>query len=51
LAFDGANLYVAEKSNNQLQRINGIYNLSGAIDKAADVALSFTAPESIALSY
>ena len=51
LAFDGRNLYVAEKSNNQLQRIDNLYSLSGLKDMTASLSLSFTAPESIALSY
>ena len=50
LAFDGSSLFVAEKSNNQLQRIDGLYTLEGMVNAEADAVLSFTAPESIALS-
>lgn len=50
LAFDGENLYVAEKSNNQLQRIDDIYSLSGVLNRAPDSMMTFTAPESIAIA-
>ncbi len=50
LVFDGSHLFVAEKSNNQLQRIDNIYSLSGQVVSAPTVSLPFTAPESIALS-
>ena len=50
LAFDGTNLYVAEKSNNQLQRIDNIYSLNGSLNRAPDKVLTFSAPESIAIS-
>jgi hypothetical protein len=50
ITFDGSNLYVAEKSNNQLQRIDNIYSLSGLMNRAPDKVLSFTAPESIAIA-
>lgn len=49
LAFDGTNLYVAEKSNNQIQRIDDIYSMSGLLNQAPDKMLAFTAPESIAI--
>ncbi|RVU86619.1 hypothetical protein EOL70_04005 [Leucothrix sargassi] len=49
IAFDGTNLYVAEKSNNQLQRIDDIYSLSGVLNQAPDIMLPFTAPESVAI--
>ncbi|MEZ5534570.1 MAG: hypothetical protein R3F02_02995 [Thiolinea sp.] len=50
LAFDGRNLYVAEKSNNQLQKIENIYDLNGLQNRAPDKASPFTAPESVVLS-
>jgi hypothetical protein len=50
LAFDGKSLYVAEKSNNQLQKIDDIYALSGLLNRAPDTVLPFTAPESVVLS-
>ena len=50
LAFDGTNLYVAEKSNNQIQRIDNIYALEGVMNRAPDKMMTFTAPESIAIS-
>lgn len=50
LAFDGKNLYVAEKSNNQLQKIEDIYALSGLLNRAPDKVLNFNAPESVVLS-
>ena len=49
LAFDGTHLFVAEKSNNQLQRIDDIYSLSGVMNRAPDKMLPFTAPESIVI--
>jgi hypothetical protein len=42
-------LFVAEKSNNQLQRIDDIYSLSGVMNRAPDKMLPFTAPESIVI--
>lgn len=50
LAFDGKALYVAEKSNNQLQKIDDIYALKGLLNRAPDTALPFSGPESIVLS-
>jgi len=50
LAFDGTNLYVAEKSNNQIQRIDNIYALEGVMNRAPDKMMTFTAPESIAIA-
>jgi len=49
LAFDGTNLYVAEKSNGEVQRIDNIYSLSGALDRAPDETIGFSGPESIAI--
>jgi len=50
LAFDGSNLFVAEKSNNQLQRIDNIYSLSGLQNVAPTKSLPFAGAESIALA-
>lgn len=52
LAFDGTNLFVAEKSNNAILRYNNILSLisAGADDRVANASLSFTAPESVVIT-
>lgn len=48
LAFDGGNLYVAEKANDLVLRYDDILSLTGSLNQAADVSLSVTKPESLA---
>lgn len=49
IAYDGTNLFVAEKANNMVLRYNNILGLSGDLDRAADVAQAVTAPESVSI--
>lgn len=49
LAFDGADLYVAEKSRDLVLRIGGVLKLKGVTDLAPSGAVTVTAPESVAL--
>lgn len=48
IAFDGKDLYVAEKSNDRILRFNNILESAGG-DIAADAEFNFVKPESIAL--
>ena len=48
IAFDGRNLYVAEKSNNALLRFDDILSHASG-DVPWDFSLARTAPESVAL--
>ena len=49
IAYDGADLYVAEKSNNVIMRFDDILE-SASGDIAADASIAFTRPESVALN-
>lgn len=51
IAFDGTNLYVAEKANSALLRYDGILDLRGVLDVAEDVALELANPESVHIAY
>ncbi|MBC8170085.1 MAG: fasciclin domain-containing protein [Anaerolineae bacterium] len=48
LAFDGTNLYVAEKANDLVLRYDNILSLTGTLNQPADLMLSVTKPESLA---
>jgi uncharacterized surface protein with fasciclin (FAS1) repeats len=48
IAFDGANLIVAEKANDAVLSYNDFLGLSGSLNQAADVVLELTKPESLA---
>lgn len=48
VAYDGTNLYVAEKSNDLIMRFDGIRS-SGGGNIAPDASISVTAPESVSL--
>lgn len=52
LAFDGSDLYVAEKSNNVILKFNNILGASAASvqDRSPDISLNFTAPESVVIT-
>lgn len=50
VTFDGANLYVAEKSNDRILRFDNILAQSGGLDIAPSLALASNKPESVALS-
>ncbi len=49
VAFDGANIYVAEKSNDVVLRYDNILDMMGMADQAADMSLEVTKAESVAL--
>jgi hypothetical protein len=49
ITFDGANLYVAEKSNDVILRYDNILNRPGTFNVAADVMTTRNKPESVAL--
>ena len=51
IGFDGANLYVAEKSNSLVLRYDGVLALTGANNTAASASIVVTNPESVALAY
>ncbi|MBD1940511.1 hypothetical protein [Microcoleus sp. FACHB-68] len=50
ITFDGANLYVAEKSNNLIMRFDGILNQLGSLDIAPTLSTARNKPESVALA-
>ena len=49
IAFDGADLYIAEKTNNMILRYDDILESAGG-DLAPDASMMFTRPESVALT-
>ena len=49
LSFDGSSVYIAEKSNSLLLRIDGLLGLSGFLNEPADVQLAVMNPESVQL--
>ena len=49
LAFDGTDVYIAEKLNNQLLIYRGVLSQTGLLDVAADESVSASAPESVTL--
>jgi hypothetical protein len=51
IAFDGVNLYVAEKAGSLLLRWDGILSLTGANNTAATVSVAAQNPESVQLEY
>ncbi len=51
IAFDGTNLYVAEKSKNIVLRFDDVLNLTGVTDFAPSGAVTVTAPESVVLAH
>lgn len=50
LAFDGNNLYVAEKARDVVLRFGGVLELTGVTDLAPSGAVTVTAPESVVLA-
>lgn len=50
ITFDGANLYVAEKSNNLITRFDGILKQSGVLNIAPNRTSARNRPESVALA-
>ena len=48
IAYDGTNLYVAEKTQNVVERYDNIRSSAGG-NVAASLSVSVTAPESISL--
>jgi sugar lactone lactonase YvrE len=51
LAFDGADLYIAEKANSAVLRYDGALGLRGRVDAPADAAIAVTNPESVHLVF
>jgi hypothetical protein len=51
IAFDGVNLYVAEKANSALLRYDAILERAGVLDVAEDIALELANPESVFIVY
>lgn len=51
IAFDGVNLYVAEKSNNVVLRFDGVLELTGNNNIAADASIEVPGAESVQLAY
>ena len=49
LAFDGTDVYIAEKLNNQVLIYRGVLDLNGLVEVAADESVAVTAPESVTL--
>jgi len=49
IAFDGADVYIAEKSNDQLLVYTDVLSLQGTLDTAADVSVVQSKPESVSL--
>lgn len=49
LAYDGANLYVAEKSRDVVLRFDGVLSHSGTVDLAPSGAVTVLQPESVVL--
>ncbi len=47
LAFDGVDLYVAEKANSMVLRYDGVLALAGEIDAAADASIEVVNAESV----
>ena len=50
VAFDGAAIFVAEKSNDVVLRYDDILSLSGTLNVAADAQIAVTKPESVSLT-
>ncbi|HEY8379469.1 MAG TPA: hypothetical protein VIK91_23415, partial [Nannocystis sp.] len=51
IAFDGENLYVAEKANSLVLRFNGVLGLAGEVNQAADASIDAPSVESVALLF
>ncbi len=51
LAFDGANVYIAEKANSAVLRYDNILELEGFLNFSADYAIDVPNPESVQLNY
>lgn len=51
LAWDGANLYVAEKANSAVQRIDGVLGLQGLVNEAPAATIEVANAESVGLYY
>lgn len=51
IAFDGANLYVAEKSNASVLRFDGVLDLAGNNNIAASAMIEVPGAESVQLAY
>jgi hypothetical protein len=51
IAFDGADLFVAEKANSLLLRYDALLSLNGVVNQAADAAAMVTNPESVQLRF
>ncbi|MEZ5653567.1 MAG: hypothetical protein R3E87_23780 [Burkholderiaceae bacterium] len=49
LAYDGANLYIAEKSNDKVMMVANVLSLSGDITTAPDASIDLTKPESVSI--
>lgn len=49
IAFDGTNLYVAEKANDEIQRYDNILTLTGTNNIAASQDIAVESPESVSL--
>ena len=49
LAFDGTDVYIAEKLNNQVLVYRGVLSLNGLVEVAADESVAVTAPETVTL--
>jgi hypothetical protein len=47
IAFDGVNLYVAEKANSLIQRYDGVLDLAGEQNIAASAEIASANPESV----
>lgn len=50
ITFDGANLYVAEKSNDRIMRYDNILSDVGVLNSAPDLAVVRNKPEAVALA-
>ena len=51
IAFDGANLYVAEKSNSAVLRFDAVVDLVGTNNAAPNAMIGVTSAESVQLAY
>lgn len=51
IAFDGVNLYIAEKSNSVVMRYDGVLSLVGPNNMAESVSIAVPSAESVALEY
>jgi hypothetical protein len=51
LAFDGVNVYIAEKANSLVLRFDGVLDLVGTLNQAADASFAVQNAESVQLAF